>query len=120
VEDVTLAKEADQEHRYNLTQDLPEKAKLVQHANEEGHKICWKETKVLQIKPSTIYRKYKESSHVCDRSSYKSTKLRHLSIHLENYNSIQCKSCFYVGCIQRIYLFNEDFCSHSTLILTIP
>jgi hypothetical protein len=28
-----------EEHKYNLTQDLVEKSKLVQHAYEEGHKI---------------------------------------------------------------------------------
>jgi hypothetical protein len=35
-----------------------------QHAYEEGHKICWKEVNVLQIKPNTTYRKYKESVHM--------------------------------------------------------
>jgi hypothetical protein len=28
------------EHKYDLTQSLIEKSKLVQHAYEEGHKIC--------------------------------------------------------------------------------
>jgi predicted GIY-YIG superfamily endonuclease len=37
------------EHRYNLTQGLFKKSKLAQHAYEEGHKIFWKEAKVLQI-----------------------------------------------------------------------
>jgi hypothetical protein len=46
----------------NLTQGLIEKSKLAQHAYEEGHKICWKEAKVLQIEPYTTYRKYKESA----------------------------------------------------------
>jgi hypothetical protein len=31
---------------------------------EEGHEICWKEAKVLQIEPNTTYRKYKESAHM--------------------------------------------------------
>jgi hypothetical protein len=52
------------EHKYNLTQGLLEKSKLVQHAYEEGHKICWIEVKVLQIEPNTAYRKYKESTHI--------------------------------------------------------
>jgi hypothetical protein len=52
------------EHKYNLTQGLVEKSKLPQHACEEGHKICWKEEKVLQIEPNTTYRKYKESAHM--------------------------------------------------------
>jgi hypothetical protein len=47
------------EHKYNLTQGLVEKSKLAQHACEEGHKICWKEAKVLQIDPNTTYTKYK-------------------------------------------------------------
>jgi hypothetical protein len=39
----------------------PKNSKLAQHA---GHKICWKEAKVLQIEPRTAYRKYKESAHM--------------------------------------------------------
>jgi hypothetical protein len=27
-------------------------------------RICWNETKVLQIEPNTTYRKYKESAHM--------------------------------------------------------
>jgi hypothetical protein len=41
------------EHKYNLTQGLLKKSKLTEHAYEEGHKICWKEAKVLQIEPNT-------------------------------------------------------------------
>jgi hypothetical protein len=52
------------EHKYNLTQDLLEKSKLVQHAYEEGHKMCWNEAKVLQIEPNTKYKEYKESAHM--------------------------------------------------------
>jgi hypothetical protein len=51
-------------HRYNLSHCLLEKSKLAQHAYEEGHKICWNEAKVLQVKPNTTYRKYKESAHM--------------------------------------------------------
>jgi hypothetical protein len=32
--------------------------------NEEGHKICLKEAKVLQIEPNATYRKYKEAAHM--------------------------------------------------------
>jgi hypothetical protein len=31
---------------------------------EEGHKICWKEEKSLQIEPNITYRKCKESAHM--------------------------------------------------------
>jgi hypothetical protein len=31
---------------------------------EKGHRICWEKVKVLQIKPNTTYRKYKESAHM--------------------------------------------------------
>jgi hypothetical protein len=51
-------------HKYNLTQSLLEKSKLVQHAYEEGHRIRWKEAKVLQIEHNITYRKYKESTHM--------------------------------------------------------
>jgi hypothetical protein len=37
------------EHKYKLSQGLPEKPKLAQHAYEEDNKICWKGAKVLQI-----------------------------------------------------------------------
>jgi hypothetical protein len=50
-------------HKYNLIQSLFGKSKLAQHAYKEGHKICWKEARVLHIKPNTTYRKYKESVH---------------------------------------------------------
>jgi hypothetical protein len=52
------------EQKYNLTPVQLEKSKLAQNADEEGHKICWKEVKVLQIEPNTTYRKYKESAHM--------------------------------------------------------
>jgi hypothetical protein len=43
---------------------LLEKRKLVQHAYEEDHKICWKEAKVMQIEPNSTYRKCKEADHM--------------------------------------------------------
>jgi hypothetical protein len=52
------------EHKYNLTQIFLEKSKLAQHAYEEGHRICWKGAKVLQIESNTTYRKYKEAAHM--------------------------------------------------------
>jgi hypothetical protein len=52
------------EHKYNLTQGLLEKSKSGQHAYEEGHRLCWKEAKVLQIEPNATYRKYKGSAHM--------------------------------------------------------
>jgi hypothetical protein len=48
------------EHKYNLTQGLLEKSKVAQHAYREGHRICRKEAKALQIEPDTTYRKCKE------------------------------------------------------------
>jgi hypothetical protein len=67
------------EHKYNLTQGLLEKPKSAQHAYEEGHKIRWKEAKVLQLQLNTTYRKHKESAHVSGRSSDQSTQLGHFS-----------------------------------------
>jgi hypothetical protein len=55
------------EHGYNLTQGFLEKSKLAQHVYEDGHKICWKEAKVLQVEPNTTNRKYKESTHIFGR-----------------------------------------------------
>jgi hypothetical protein len=52
------------EHKYNLTHGLLEKSKLAQYAYKEGHRICWKEAKVLHIEPNNTYRKYKESTHM--------------------------------------------------------
>jgi hypothetical protein len=52
------------EHKYNLRQGLLEKSKLPQHAYGEGHKICCTESKILQIDPTTTYRKHKERSHM--------------------------------------------------------
>jgi hypothetical protein len=52
------------EHKCNLTWGLLENSNVVQHAYEEGHRIYWKEEKVLQIEPNLTYRKYKESAHM--------------------------------------------------------
>jgi hypothetical protein len=52
------------EHKYNLTQGLPEKSKLAQQAYEEDHRICWNEATVLQIEPNTTHKKYMESAHM--------------------------------------------------------
>jgi hypothetical protein len=69
---------------------------LSQHAYEEGHKICWKEVKVLQIEPNTTYRKHKESAHdwLLIRSvnpgwTSLPSGLPLLQQKSENYNSIQ-------------------------------
>jgi hypothetical protein len=40
------------------------KSKLAKHVYEEGHKICRKDVKILQIEPNTTYRKHKESVHM--------------------------------------------------------
>jgi hypothetical protein len=37
------------EHKYNLTQSLLEKSKLVKHAYEEDHKICCKEARSRKL-----------------------------------------------------------------------
>jgi hypothetical protein len=37
------------EQKYNLTQGLLEKSKLVQYAYKKGYKPCWKEAKVFKI-----------------------------------------------------------------------
>jgi hypothetical protein len=105
-------------------QGLFEKSKLVQHVYEEGHKICWNEAKILQIEPNTTYRKYKESTHISDRSSDQPTQLGLLLSQqkLKNYNFIQWRlngkiGVLYVGTIQRIYLFSDYFYSDSTVVV---
>jgi hypothetical protein len=72
------------EHKHNLTQGLLEKSKSAQHAYEEGYKLCQNEAKVLQTQPDTTYRKYKESTHMCDRPSDQPTQLGHIS-HLDSH-----------------------------------
>jgi hypothetical protein len=99
------------------TQSLLEKSKLAQHVYEEGHKICWKEAKVLQIEPNVTYIKQGICPHVSDRSSDQSTHLGHIS-HLDpRYHSrsqitatpAECrlsgKICvFYIGIKQNLAL----------------
>jgi hypothetical protein len=50
--------------KHNLKQGLLEKSKLAQHAYEEGQCVKWDEAKTNQNKPNSIYRKYKESTHM--------------------------------------------------------
>jgi hypothetical protein len=61
VKQVRLAEVCIEEQKCNLTQDFLVKSKLVQHAYEECHKICWEEAKVLQIGRNITHRKYQES-----------------------------------------------------------
>jgi hypothetical protein len=44
-------------HRHNLQQGLLEKSKLAQRAYEEGHRVGWDETRILEIENSCRYRK---------------------------------------------------------------
>jgi hypothetical protein len=53
-----------QEQRQNLKQGHPYISILVQHDYEEGHWIGWNEANILQTRPNTRYKKYKESVHV--------------------------------------------------------
>jgi hypothetical protein len=79
-----------------MTQCLFEKSKSAQHAYKEGHKICWKEAKILQIELNTMYRKYKEYAHMAltNHSTDQSTLLGHLS-HLDpHYHSRRKKLQF--------------------------
>jgi hypothetical protein len=113
------------EHKYNLMQGLLEKSKLAQYAYEEGHKICWKEVKALQTELNTTYRKYKESTNMSLIDQLINTAWTSLSSALpllqrksENYNSAQGRLCvkvvFYVGTIQRIFLFSDNLYCEST------
>jgi hypothetical protein len=45
------------EHRHNLKEGLVVKSKLAQHAYEEGHRIGWDESRVLEIESNSRYRK---------------------------------------------------------------
>jgi hypothetical protein len=86
----------------------------------------WKEAKVLQIKPN---QKYNESTHVSGRSSSQSTQFGHLP-HLDSHYCSRSQKDMalsnvdyvwklrsYVGTMQKISLFSDDFYSDSTLIL---
>jgi hypothetical protein len=52
------------EHRHNLREGLLEKSKWPQHAYEEGHRVAWDETRILEIESNSRYREYKESAHM--------------------------------------------------------
>jgi hypothetical protein len=97
------------EHKYNLNQGLLEKSKL-SRAYAVGHKICWKETKVLQIEPNTTYRKYKKSAHmslVHLRSVNPAwAPLPLLQQKSENYSSVQCR--FYVKTVFLCWYHTEN------------
>jgi hypothetical protein len=52
------------EHRHNLKEGLLEKSKLAQHAYEEGHRVGWDESRILEIESHSRYKKYKELAHM--------------------------------------------------------
>jgi hypothetical protein len=113
------------EHKYNVTQGLFKKSKLAQHAYEKVHKTCWKEAKVLQIEPNTTYRKYNESTHLSLRDQPISQASLDISpiwtpVITATPSSVDGvgKLRSYVGAIQGICLFSDDFQSDGTLILT--
>jgi hypothetical protein len=103
------------ENKHNITQGLLAKSKLSQHACKEGHKMCWKEAKVLQIEPYTTYRKYKESArmslldHPISQPSLDISPIWTPVITAEVRKLqfrpvwILCENC-YIGTIQKIYL----------------
>jgi hypothetical protein len=62
--DVQFSSNTVHEQKYNLTKGLLEKSKLAQYVYEEGHKLCWRNVKVLQIELNTTYKKYKKSAHI--------------------------------------------------------
>jgi hypothetical protein len=115
------------ERKYIMTEGLIEK-KITQYSYEETHRICWKGAKVLQVEPNTTYTKYKESVHVSlvdHPISQASLDISHLD---SNYRIRSQKTvtpfivdylgklCFYIGIIQRICLFSDDFYSDSCLV----
>jgi predicted GIY-YIG superfamily endonuclease len=51
------------EHKHSLKEDFLEKSKLAQHAYEEGHRVGWKEARILETASSSRYRKCKELAH---------------------------------------------------------
>jgi hypothetical protein len=117
------------EHQHNLTQSLLEKSKVAQHAYEGGHKIWWKEAKVLQTEPNTTYRKNKESAHMSlaahpfrqpslDISPIRTPTIgagvRKLQFHPVE---VMWESCVFMLVLHRICLFSVGFYFDSTLIL---
>jgi hypothetical protein len=99
---------------YNLTHGLLKKSKFAKHAYEEGHKICWKEAKVLQIEPNATHRNLPTCLWQLIRSvnvawTVPPSGLQSLKQRSENYNSglsrIYGKCCLsYVGTTQMPYL----------------
>jgi hypothetical protein len=47
------------EHRHSLKEGLPEKSILAQHAYEEGHRIGWDESAILEIESKSRHRNTK-------------------------------------------------------------
>jgi hypothetical protein len=47
------------EHKYNLKGGLCDRSKLAANVFEEGHRIVWYQTEVLQVEFNSVYRKYK-------------------------------------------------------------
>jgi hypothetical protein len=45
-----------------LKEGLLEKSILAQHAYEEGHRVVWDETRILETESNSRPRKYKESA----------------------------------------------------------
>jgi hypothetical protein len=88
----------------------------------------WKEAKVLQIEPNTTYSKYKESAHMSlidhpiSQPSLDISPVWTPVITAEVRKTVQCRlsgkiGVFYVGTIQRIYVYSDDFYSDSILML---
>jgi hypothetical protein len=51
-------------HKHNLGLGNVEKCKLAAHAIEEGHRIVWDKTDIVQTEPNSNYRKHKEAAYV--------------------------------------------------------
>jgi hypothetical protein len=52
------------EHRHSLKQGLLKNSKLAKHAYEEGHKVGWDKTRILDIGSHSKYRKFKEAAQM--------------------------------------------------------
>jgi hypothetical protein len=57
------------EHRHNFKDGIPEKSKLAQHAYEEGHRVTWDETRVLEIESISQVQAL-DKSHQPSQSGY--------------------------------------------------
>jgi hypothetical protein len=51
------------QHKYNLREGHLDKSKLASQTFEEGHKIDWINTTILQSESNAIHRKYNEATH---------------------------------------------------------